>query len=232
MQEKIMRSVIIASLSVIVLAGQGCGHSIQAKFDLNDDTKVAVLPARDPEFGGGIFASPRGREIAVKVTQVLAYELDADRVVEPERYLERFARLEREHFKKPLRELVDSTDPSELTDQEIADKLDNVDYVVFIDIESGGWGTRPPGSVNLLRGRSKVTVKVYDNRGLKLKLLGAERVRAGYPTSYYERDGITAFDGDESRIETGLIGSTARQIALLFFDHDEDEGDNYGVRYK
>lgn len=229
-----MRTFLIPiALTLTVLFGQGCGHQIPAKFVLEDETKVAILPARDPEFGGGIFASPRGREIAIKATQVLAYELDSDRVVEPDRYLEEFNRMARKYFNKPLKDMMDSPDPTDLTDQEIADEIDaknEVDYIVFVDIEKDGWGTRPEGSVNLLRGRSRITVKVYDNRGIKLKLLGAETVRARYPTSYYERDGITSFDGDETRIETGLIASTARKIALLFVDHDEE--DSYNVTYK
>jgi hypothetical protein len=222
-----MRIIIWSSLLIPVFFGQACSHQHMAKFVLEEEKSIAILPARDPEFGGGIFSSPRGRDIAIKATQALAIELKGNKIVEPTDYLEQFNRLERDILDKSLRDLVNSPDPSEFTDQQIADKIDNVHYVVFLQIEEDGWRTRPPGSVNLLRGNSRITVKVYDNRGLKLRLLGAERVQGRYPTSYYERDGVTSFDGNAETIEVGLIANTARKIALLFVDHDDE--DSYSI---
>jgi hypothetical protein len=53
---------LMGALGLILLTA--CGPEVPARFELDEERSLAVLPASDPEFGGGIFGSPRGAEIA------------------------------------------------------------------------------------------------------------------------------------------------------------------------
>lgn len=224
----------ILSLGLYVALTCACEttYDVEARWELDEGQTVAILPVNDPEFGG-FLASPRGRRIAFYAAQYLGKEYADEVVIKPEAYLEQFDKLNREWYDKPLHERIsDDADPSQLSDQEIASRV-KADFLLFCEIDkAGGWQIQDQGSVNLFKGRSRINVRYYDNRGLKLKLLGTDTVTARYPNSYFKRDGVTTFDTTAEAIEKGLIRMSGRSLSQLFYDHDVDKADDFNIRFK
>jgi hypothetical protein len=223
----------LTALLMLLLSGfgGGCGttYDAQAQYEFEDGVKLAILPVKDPEFGG-YFSSPRGQELAVLASETLAAELDPKLVMQPVEYMERFREMERKWLdKRWTDQLEDGSDPARLTEQQIADRL-TADFVLFASIEPDGWELRAQGAVNMYRGRSRLTARLYDNRGLKLKLVGVYTVKGRYPFSYMGQDGLPTMNAREEDIEDGLKRVTGRYMAELFYDHDKDI--SIGVTFK
>lgn len=227
------RLLLFAILPALTLMASGCTtFDVDAQYEL-DDEKLAIVPIHDPSFGGGYFGSPRGQKMARYASETLANEYSADNVVFPEEWMDRFSRMQEKWFKQSWRDQLqsDNVDPGDLTEQEIADKITNADLVMFGNIlPETGWQTRDPKSMNFVRGRSILKLRLYDRRGLKLKLIKTFTVKGRYPFDFNNQDGVSSMTMTEDEIEDGLIKVTGRYIAELFYEHDRDIPK--GIRFK
>jgi len=214
-----MRTLTIALLAFAASMSGCSSYDIEAKFEV-DDGRVAILPVRDPEFRG-TFSSPRGRQIAIRASEVLAREYGESAIVHPSKYLESFIEMDRRWLKASMYGAADVEDPSEMSVQAVADKI-GTEFILIAEIQPGGWRIKQPGAVNFLQGSAMLKAKFYDNRGKEVKLIGTERIRIRYPVKFDEQEGLSTMSVSEDQIENGLVRVSGRYLAELFYDHDED----------
>src|SRR5262249_34986215 len=150
--------------------------------EIPSDRSLVVVPFKDEDFQNG-FDSPRGTELAGRVAKTLAEKADF-KVTPTDRIME----------------IYDSSNPRELTSQEIADKT-GADYVMRGDVLM--FRTRDPGSVNALRGTAVIAVSIYETPKAakkdkpdapmpkKGRVVRVTEVSANFPNEYgLEHEGV------------------------------------------
>ena len=208
----------LVPLALLVLA-PGCGSNdiIDPIYEIPSERSLVVVPFKAEGFEKG-YDSPLGIELADRVTKNLQGKAE---------------------FKvKPQDELLalfdQQGDARQLGAREIAEKT-GADYVLLGDVRS--WQLRDPGSVNLLRGTSAVTLILFESpraaaekgdKGAgakKGRIVRTTEVTALYPNEYgLDGVGVGDFGGDGVRvIETGLKTRTAKAIAELLYPHTKEE---------
>lgn len=204
-------------LAMLALGG-GCGSSdiIDPIIEIPPERSLVVVPFKDEDFQNG-WDSPRGTELAGRVTKNLAEK--AEFKVTP---------LER------AMEIYDSTNPRELTSQEIAEKT-GADYVLRGDVLL--FRTRDPGAVNALRGTAIIAVSIYETPKAakkanpdaplpkKGRIVRTTEVSATFPNEYgLEKEGVWEIGEHTAEwIATGLKATAARAVAQLLYGHTKEE---------
>lgn len=214
----------LASILAIVLpclaSGCGSGDIIDPAVEIPSQRKLVVMPFRDPEFDNG-FDSPRGAELASRVTKLLKEKA--------------------EFHVKPVDvvlELYEGDNPRNLTAKEVAEKT-GADYVLMGDVVR--WRLADENTYGLKRGSCSIDVTLYETHDAAMErlkndsdkedlpkngrgrlALAKRRVSAAFPQEYGMKD-VGSYDMTDEQIETGLTNSAALQVAWLFIAHTKDE---------
>jgi hypothetical protein len=181
---------------------------------------VVVVPFRDMNYDNG-FDSPLGADLAERLTRVLKEK--ADFRVKPV---------------EVVVELYQEGNPRNLTAREVAEKT-KADYVVMGDVIR--WRLADENTFGLKRGSCSIDISVYETaaaaeerlsdskdkddlpkNGRGRLALAKRRVSAAFPQEYGMKE-YGSTDMSDQQIETGLLNTSAVQIAWLLIPHTKDE---------
>jgi hypothetical protein len=214
----------LAALGAIVLSAlvSGCtsGDIIDPSVEIPEKRSLVVVPFRDPEYDNG-FDSPRGSDLATRVTKLLKEKAEF-----------------RVKSVDVVIQLYEEGNARNLTAKEVAQKT-GADYVLMGDVVR--WRLADENTFGLKRGTSSIDVSLYetyDAANERIKddkdredlpkpgrgrlALAKRRVSASFPNEYGMKD-IGTYDMSDDQIETGLLNSSAIQVAWLLIPHTKDE---------
>jgi hypothetical protein len=219
---KIHRLVALFALTLLSFTGTGCGafggDIIDPAIEIPDSRYVVVVPFRDMNYDNG-FDSPLGADLATRVTRFLKEKGD---------------------FKvRPIETVLElyQENPRNLTAKEVAEKT-GADYVVMGDVLK--WRHADENTFGLKRGSSTIDISVYETASAAMERLSGgdkedlpkngrgrlalakRRVASAFPQEYGMKE-YGSTDMSDDQIESGLLNTSALQIAWLLVPHTKDE---------
>lgn len=227
-----MRSTLCAlTLALAALTGCMGTHTIEPVYEIDPDHALVVVPYKEPDFNDR-WDSPAGHRLAEATTQILVEMADFE-VLPYRKIIELYA--------------AEKKDVRHLRPRDVA-ALTKADYVLVCDVSR--WDPMEVKGVGITQANAKATARLFkvdrskrrvdpeaeerlkeQNRAreeIGLEPILAERggefvstteVSARYPDTFMGQEGETFLDHDEAEI--GLIRALAREVAQLYFEHEE-----------
>lgn len=210
----------------------GCGsEAIEPVYEIDPDHKVVVVPFKEPDFTNR-WDSPAGHRLGENTTQILIENADFE-VIPYRKIIELFA--------------AGKKDVRSLRPRDVA-ALTEADYVLVCDVSR--WDPMEIKGVGITQANARATARLFKvdrskkrkdpDAEAKLKEMNEAReeigldpilverggefvskveVSARYPDTFMGQEGETFLDHDEAEI--GLIRSLSREVAQLYFEHEE-----------
>lgn len=215
---------LLGAVLASALVSSGCANHdiIDPVVDIPEQRSVVVVPFQDNDFRNG-FDSPRGCELATRVTKILK---------------------EKAEFRvKPIDcvlALYNDQNPTALSAPEVAQKT-GADYVLMGHVLK--WQLRDPNTIGLYRGSSVIELTLWESAesakdrlkddkvisdlphsGPGYKAFVKQRVQALFPREYGMSDiGVSDMGMTEEQVDEGLVNSSAQQCAWVLLAHTKDE---------
>jgi hypothetical protein len=221
-----------ACLALLLLSGCFGSTEIDPVYEIDSDSSLVVIPFKEPTFPDR-WDSPAGHRLAEATTMVLSENADFE--VRPYRkVIELFA--------------AEKKDVRQLKPRDVA-ALTKADYVLVCDLSR--WEPMEVKGVGITQANATATARLFKvergkrasdaeedervreqneaRREIGLEPILVERggdfvskveVSARYPDTFMGQEGETFLNQDEA--ETGLISALAREVAKLYYEHEED----------
>lgn len=215
----------LGALAVLTVLS-GCssllgGDMIEPAIEIPDGRAVVVVPFRDQDFANG-FESPRGCDLAEKVTRILKDKSNGDFRVRSQ---------------TAVVDLYNKGDPRQLTAREVAEKTQS-DYVIMGEVVT--WQLQDDNTYGLYRGTAEIDITIYETadaakernpdedpddlprQGRGRLALAKKRVSAVFPQEY-GLSGVGSYEHTPKQIESGLANAISLQVAWLLVEHSKEE---------
>lgn len=224
----------VSLLALLPLTGciLGGATTIDPVWEIEPEETVVVVPFKEPDFQDR-WDSPTGNRLAELTTQLLAENADFE-VCPYRKVLELYA--------------AEKKDVRQLRPRDVA-ALTKADYVIVCDVER--WDPSEVKGVGITQANTRAKARLFKvdrknrdtdeeaqarvreqneaRKDIGLEPVLVERggdfvstveVNAKYPDTFMGQEGETFLDQAEA--EAGLIAALAREVALLYYEHEEE----------
>lgn len=214
-----MRFQILPAAAALAIAVAGCQmtETIEPAIAI-EGKRLVVLPFKDSAHGLAHFESPRGTDLARRVTDILVekrreLEEEAIDVVPFERMVEAVTRIHEEPQRIPFAAVGRAV---------------NANLVLAGDIES--FEPRLKGDVGILRGRARAAVRLVEVANERAWELATIAVTFPPAESIVDTGVMAPTEGAEEDIVRGLERELGDRIAKLFYVHERERQPGYRAR--